>query len=239
MCIFAVNKQNSTPAKRMWLYGTLGFLCAVCTELGSLLYHSEQLYVTSASWWLNSLLILWLPILAFLYGMMVFRFMSFLSDSSRSDSAEKRAFSLQSFFVRILVLLLCWLPYLLLSLPGTVHGDYIVQMLQVFGNRSLDSHHPYLTTQLFGLLYRVGINLTGSPDGAILFTVLFQAVMLAASLSFCITVFEARGGQNTLCRCAILFFAITPIFPMFAFDCVKDTVAVTVLAFFLTQLCCR
>ena len=218
----------------------LGLCASLCTVIGTFLYTTEKLYVPDTAPWLYIILVPWTIGLAVLYAALIARLVNGLASLSGRDG-EAPALRVSPpplrVIVRALGLLLCWLPLLLLSLPGTVHGDYIVQLLQHFGNRPLDTANPFVSTLIYGCLYDAGYALLGSSSGGILFTVITQAVLFATSISICLTAFESLGTNVNLVWAAWAFFACTPIFPLYAFDCVKDTLACPFVIIYVTLLC--
>ena len=49
-----------------------------------------------------------------------------------------------------------WLPYLICFLPGSVAYDGYRQLNMAFGIEQISNHHPWLLTECFSLLMRIG-----------------------------------------------------------------------------------
>lgn len=138
--------------------------------------------------------------------------------------------------VRIALLMIIWFPWLIITLPGSIHGDYIIQLLQHLGVRSLSNHHPYLVTCIYGFLYDVGYNLGGSGSSAVCFTAIVQAFLLSGSFSIMISSFQVAGVKSSICRFVLLYAGLVPIIPLYAFFCIKDTISLSVVLLFMTQI---
>lgn len=80
-----------------------------------------------------------------------------------------------------LLLLLCWLPYLLFFYPGTVIWDLSEMAAQFFGLAEMTAWHSVFTTWVFGGLVWLGRQL-GSDNIGICLYMLGQSVLLAYAL---------------------------------------------------------
>lgn len=136
------------------------------------------------------------------------------------------------------VLLACWLPYVVISLPGAINFDYFNQLSQFFGDRPLTNHHPVLTTMVFGWLYELGYALGGARVALVL-TVVVQVICLAASLAYAQLWFRRMGVSRAVRIVALAFEALCPIYPLFARVLVKDTLSAATVVLFATLLGAR
>lgn len=136
------------------------------------------------------------------------------------------------------VLLVCWLPYVVISLPGAINFDYFNQLSQFFGDRPLTNHHPVLTTMVFGWLYELGHALGGARVALVL-TVAVQVVCLAAALAYVQLWFRRMGVPRVARILALVFEALCPIYPLFARVLVKDTLSAVTVVLFATLLGAR
>ena len=136
------------------------------------------------------------------------------------------------------VLLVCWLPYVVISLPGAINFDYFNQLSQFFGDRPLTNHHPVLTTMVFGWLYELG-HVLGGARVALVLTVAVQVVCLAAALAYAQLWFRRMGVPRVARILALVFEALCPIYPLFARVLVKDTLSAVTVVLFATLLGAR
>ncbi|MEA4929502.1 MAG: DUF6020 family protein [Candidatus Limiplasma sp.] len=133
-----------------------------------------------------------------------------------------------------LLLVLCWLPYLITVWPGTVSNDSITQLAEIFGRKALSNGNPLFQTGLVWLAVQAGQTLLGSADAAVACYVCVQGALLACLLGFTLKRLEETRMPLWLRALATAFYALCPIFPTFAFCMGKDTAfAMAVLWFSL------
>ena len=137
-------------------------------------------------------------------------------------------------WVFMLVLLVCWLPYLFALWPGTVSNDSITQLGEIFGRKPLSNGNPVFQTGLVWLAVSVGKGLFHSADAAVALYACTQAVMMAWLLGYTLRRVAEMRAPGWLLGLATAFYALCPVFPLFAFCMGKDTTfAMAVLWFTL------
>lgn len=139
------------------------------------------------------------------------------------------------------VIYLCWLPYLILTYPGVIWYDTQQQLQQFFGipnvfgdGSHLSDHHPVFDTLIFGSFVKFG-NLIGSGNVGVFLYAIVQSLITASTLALTVLYLRRIGVPRQLCKAAMLFFALFPIFPMYSSAMVKD--AVFLPYFLLFSLC--
>ena len=131
----------------------------------------------------------------------------------------------------MLVMILCWSPYLIAFYPGTVCWDLGEMVAQFFGQTEMDTWHPVFTTWVMGSCVWLG-RLVGSDNlGAALFTLL-QTVGLSYALSRALQSMRHWGLNRLFRLCALAFFAILPIWGGYAQFISKDTLYTAALLLF-------
>lgn len=92
------------------------------------------------------------------------------------------------FLPYLLTIAICWLPWFVLTWPGSMRDDTVAQYLQAAGIHHYYTQHPLFDTLTFGLFWHLGEALGGgSPlTGQVIYTVV-QTILLAtgAALSLC------------------------------------------------------
>ncbi|MEG0269639.1 MAG: DUF6020 family protein [Clostridia bacterium] len=135
----------------------------------------------------------------------------------------------------MLLLVLCWSPYLIAFFPGTVCWDLGEMVAQFFGQRPMDTWHPVFTTWLMGGCVWLG-RLVGSDNvGAALFTLL-QTTLLAYALASVVGFFDKLHLNRATRLCAILFFALTPLWGGYAQFISKDTLYTAAMLLFALRV---
>lgn len=144
-----------------------------------------------------------------------------------------------------LLILLCWLPYLIALYPGIVYSDTSGQLCQFFGNPPeygpyciepgslFSDHHPIFCTIIFGSLVQIGVAFN-SPNAGFFVLVALQSLFMALSISYSIWKMKQWGVHKLVRRLALFFYALFPLFPFLAASPTKDTLFSTV---FLLYIC--
>ena len=148
--------------------------------------------------------------------------------------------------VAMAVIIVLWLPYIVVFFPGCIQHDAASQICQFFGYEQLTSHHPILTTYLFGALISIG-RAFGSDAVGVFFITFFLVVALsyacsrivecAASLLDGVTLGSPSGRRISLSVVAtvllIAFFALSPLFGSAATSIKKDALFYAFFALFV------
>lgn len=119
------------------------------------------------------------------------------------------------------ILLLAWLPYIIVFLPGSISYDLHFQLLQYIGVAEWSNHHPVITTLIYGSIFSLG-DLIGGPNVGLLFMSLFQVVFMAVVLTLEIWAISRLNAPNWVVFVSIGFFALYPIFPCYSDNAIKD-----------------
>ncbi|HPS82103.1 MAG TPA: DUF6020 family protein, partial [Candidatus Limiplasma sp.] len=123
----------------------------------------------------------------------------------------------------MLLLLLCWLPYLYAIWPGTVSNDSITQIAEIFGRKPLSNGNPVFQTGLVWVALSLGKGIFHSADAAVLIYTGAQALLMAWLLGYSLTRIAETRAPRWLVWLATAFYALCPVFPIFAFCMGKDT----------------
>lgn len=133
------------------------------------------------------------------------------------------------FFVCILVLCVCWLPYYISLWPGTLHGDFPMQVLQLFhfptrlqGQLTSDgvnifysNDHPFLHTQITGLFIKFGLRHNNLELGYGMYTFL-QMLMYIIGFSLLLATLCHFHVKQLMIKAGLLIYAFVPVFPVYA-----------------------
>ena len=134
----------------------------------------------------------------------------------------------KSFWQRTGIIFLCWLPYLIVYLPGFVSRDAIGQITQALGDAALSNHHPIFITWLFGIFIKTGLLFNSANLGVILYSI-FQMILVSMAFSYVLKIM-AKYEMNIYIRIAgLIFFALYPVNALYAITMWKDTLFSVVL----------
>jgi len=143
-------------------------------------------------------------------------------DDSRSKNIQILAAGRKAFVRRCAVIFICWLPYLIVHLPGFFPRDTAGQLAQFMGDRSLSDHHPIFMTALSGMFIRVGMLLGSANIGLLLYS-LFQMLVMAAAFSYIIHCMAKQYIHIYMRGFTLIFFALYPVHALYSITMWKDT----------------
>lgn len=132
------------------------------------------------------------------------------------------------------VLLLAWLPYLVVRFPGTTSWDAAYMLTRGLGYYPMTAHHPPLLSWAYAVLFLPFAEAFGVNAG-VLVLVAGQAIVFALCISLSLS-WVARTGCQRLALLGLVFFALFPIFPLYATVVVKDAIAAGLMLLFITQV---
>ena len=132
---------------------------------------------------------------------------------------------------------LAWLPYYILFFPGTANVDTVVQLMQSFQIPSYineitpihppeayyTNHHPFATTKLFELFFKLGLNVFGDINIGVAIYVFLHMLFLATAFTVALQYLRHIGITRKRLLFIQLVIMFLPIFPMYAICMVKDT----------------
>lgn len=133
------------------------------------------------------------------------------------------------FLICMLVLFVCWIPYYISLWPGTLHGDFPMQVLQLFHfptrlqrqitsdgvNIFYSNDHPFLHTQLAGLFIKFGMRHNNLELGYGMYTFL-QMLMYITGFSLLLATLYHFHVKQLLIKASLLIYAFVPVFPVYA-----------------------
>lgn len=138
------------------------------------------------------------------------------------------------------VILVCWLPYLVICYPAVTRGyDYFWQILMGTGVFPLSNHHPVLSSLIIGILYRTGASFGGASFG-LAFSMFIQSIVLAFSAGYSLSyiVTANKVGKKTF-LVMLFMISFSPVFPGHAMFLVKDSLFTAFGILFFTQFYIR
>ncbi len=118
------------------------------------------------------------------------------------------------FFISAIGILACWLPWLIMNYPGSIAVDAVAQLDQYFSG-NWNAHHPPLSSFIMGTFVNT-CSLFANRNLGIFIYLLLQAILGAIVLSYSIYKMNELGIPEKFCALASVFFAITPIFGLYA-----------------------
>ena len=133
-----------------------------------------------------------------------------------------------------LVILVCWLPYLVAFFPGTVSFDGWRQLCMYFGYYKFSNLHPWQMTVLMGNLMKLG-SLISDNMGIFAIVLTFSIIEAACYAYVCRNLLKwklPRWGYGA----AVLFFGLVPVFGSYAQTVMKDGLFAALLACYVSMI---
>ena len=128
----------------------------------------------------------------------------------------------KAFIRRGAVIFMCWLPYLIVYLPGFLPRDTTGQLAQAMGDSPLSGQHPIFMTALIGIFIRIGMLLGSANLGMLLYS-LFQMIVVAAAFSYILQSLAKQNIHIYVRIVTLLYFMLYPVHAFFSFTMWKDT----------------
>lgn len=125
-------------------------------------------------------------------------------------------------FLLPVILLCCWLPWFLYNFPGVMTPDSLSQYSQAMDLSAWSDHHPFAHTLLIRFFLRLGLMLFDNAYAAIACYTVFQMLLMALLLCYCLCVLYRYGAGKKLCFLFLLFYACVPYNGSFAVTMWKD-----------------
>lgn len=159
-------------------------------------------------------------------------------ESLKNPRTQDQKLPLQMKILLPVILLCCWLPWFLYNFPGVMTPDSISQYSQAMGLTGYSDHHPFAHTLLIKLLLSMGMALFDNVYAAIACYTVFQMVLMALLLCYCICVLYRYGAGRKLCLLFLIFYACVPYNGSFAVTMWKDVLFSGFLLLFALCLYC-
>ncbi len=154
---------------------------------------------------------------------------------SVTGKTGRAVFEEHCFLLPLLIILFCWLPYLIAFYPGFVPSDGLKQLNNFFGSGNFTDNHPAFSSMLMGWAMMLGRKLGSDNLGLFLFTGP-QMLICAAVMAACFPLFRQLRTPGVIRKLALADFALIPIWPNYAYSLLKDSLYMAMILLFVLQL---
>ncbi len=135
----------------------------------------------------------------------------------------KRLLLKGNFLVYFIIIIICWLPFIVISYPGGTCVDVNYQILQGLGEFAYSTWQPLFHTLLLEGFIKTGALLLKSYNLGLFLYIIFQIVLLATILSHSIQLLVRRQTKPQVIAIVLAVYCLVPIYPNFATMAIKDT----------------
>lgn len=147
-------------------------------------------------------------------------------NQSKNDGTPGRisnlVFEQHPFLCPFLIILICWLPYLIACFPGVVQWDGLRQLKNAMNLAASDNSHPVFTSLLMGAAMKCGKYL-GSDNLGVFIYVFPQMLIAAAVTAYSIKQLKDMKSPYLLKWGALAYFSFISLWPLYAVSMFKDT----------------
>lgn len=133
------------------------------------------------------------------------------------------------FLACCLVLIVCWLPYYYVYLPGVLHGDTPCQILQYYHYPTtlqgrfisngtsiiLSNDHPLILSLILGKCLDFGLA-SGNPNAGLTLYQSISTIAYVAAYAGLITMLYYQGVNHKVLKGTLLAIGVIPLFPCYA-----------------------
>ena len=157
-----------------------------------------------------------------------------------------------SFIMPLVIILICWLPYLIAYYPGILGADQSNQVKQFLGydipeesasnstkliddNVKITNHHPVLHTIGIGLCAKLGLAIGNVNFGLFLFT-LIQYILLAVAFASIINFMKKLNVPGGLKILSLILFALSPTIAVCSVQVNKDVIFASLMIIYVIRL---
>lgn len=133
-------------------------------------------------------------------------------------------------WIIFIFIMIFWTPYLLTLYPGCVLPDSLSSINQALGNRPLSNHHPVFFTLFLKFFINI-FSFLGLNKSIFIYT-LVQTIIFASVLIYFVFWLKKYGIPRYFRLSILIYFAIAPVFPIYALNVQKDTLFVSYLFLF-------
>lgn len=173
----------------------------------------------------------------------------FIRNKAQNNKILNFIFIKHPFISTIIILIICWLPYIVAFYPGILSPDPSNQIKQFFGldmqyreyvimldeNVNITNHHPVIHTLILGGCVWIG-KLFGSDNLGIFIYSIIQTIMLISLLAYTIYYMKKLNTPIWFRKMTLLIYAFVPVFPFYAMSAVKDVMFSIFVIFYIIQL---
>lgn len=224
--LFNIRIQHIKGIKNNFLILLFSLLLSVANSLGSHVMISKNPYsdLMDKSYIYNyglSDIIEIIVMIAFIYRCILVIFNIILHVKEKIDRNNIFFTMHISFYIPMLVMLICWIPYFFLYYPGFIFGDSVNQLRQAIGITGFSNHHPFFHTLLIQICIKIGEMYSDLNLGCAIYT-FFQMLCISYALSKIVEWLSQNHVQFIFLFIITIAYAVIPFFGQTSMAMWKD-----------------
>lgn len=135
--------------------------------------------------------------------------------------------------IYFLIIIICWIPVLLAYYPSILNYDGPAQIYMYMTNTM--THHTILSTLLMGFCYKIGIEISNTQIGILLYSII-QMTLMAAIFSYSVHFIEKKTNKRWIRNISLIFYALFPLNQLFPLMTTKDTLFAGLVVMFIINI---
>ena len=240
------------PKRRFIVLTILSVIYSLCCIIGNSFVKSSSLNYIRTNFFKSLLTFIALFVLFFIilhYIILFFETKKKKDNKKISNSKLYKLFDEHTFLFCFIVLIICWLPYIIAFYPVILSPDPSFQIKQFFGipnkystynvlldpNVIITNHHPVIHTLLLGSCLKIG-NMIGNDNLGLFLYSTIQICILASVLSYVVKFLKELKLNTKFVIGALLVFALVPAFPIYSMSAVKDVIFGSLIILYIIAL---
>ncbi|MBQ3475512.1 MAG: hypothetical protein IJH20_05025 [Bacilli bacterium] len=238
--------------RRFIIITILSFLYSFFCVIGNSFVKSSSLYYIKNNFLTSLLTFISLFVLFFIVLHYFFLFIENKKKKNNKKISKLKLFKLfdeHTFLFCFIVLIICWLPYIIAFYPVILSPDPSFQIKQFFGipnkystynvlldpNVIITNHHPVVHTLLLGSCLKIG-NMIGNDNLGLFLYSIIQITILASVLSYVVKFLKELKLNTKYVIGSLLVFALVPAFPIYSMSAVKDVIFGSLIILYIISL---
>ena len=238
--------------RRFIIITILSFLYSFFCVIGNSFVKSSSLYYIKNNFLTSLLTFISLFVLFFIVLHYLFLFIENKKKKNNKKISKLKLFKLfdeHTFLFCFIVLIICWLPYIIAFYPVILSPDPSFQIKQFFGipnkystynvlldpNVIITNHHPVVHTLLLGSCLKIG-NMIGNDNLGLFLYSIIQITVLVSVLSYVVKFLKELKLNTKYVIGSLLVFALVPAFPIYSMSAVKDVIFGSLIILYIISL---
>lgn len=162
----------------------------------------------------------------------------------------KKIFDEKPFRSSLIIIIICWIPYIISFFPAILSPDPSYQIKQFFGIKTkyldytiqydnpstITNHHPVLHTAILGGCVKLGHTLFDSTNIGLFLYSLIQIAILSSVLAFTIKYMNILKTPYYIRFLTLILYALVPVFPLYAMSAVKDVIFTALVILYMIYI---
>ncbi len=167
-----------------------------------------------------------------------------------NNNKIKKLFDDKPFKISLIIILICWLPYIISFFPAILSPDPSFQIKQFFGietkymdyalgyeNAStITNHHPVLHTVILGGCVKIGHILFNSTNIGLFLYSIIQIAILSSVLAFTIKYMKKLNTPYYIRLVSLLIYSLVPAFGLYSISAVKDVIFSSLVILYMIMI---